>query len=239
MHLKSITPLWLAALFGASIGTAMAQDNNDPRDIYGVYLSERAETPCGRATALSTNDKCPIKQMAVDLKFAADEDPLLDPGLQCEPARLVRLFTWFPRPMEIIKGDNEIIFRYENMGVVRTIHMDGMPRPPEDWKSIHGFSIGEWQGNTLVIETTNLMDNYWVIPTSDETRTIERYRWNDDRSRLLLDVEVFDPVFYNDSFNLQPAAFEPQPDGYIGSYECSVQTESLFYGDDLDAFFGD
>ena len=235
---NAIWLLILAGLFSSPVVLG-ADDSNDARDIFGVYMSDRAETPCGRSASFGRKEGCPIKQFAIDAKLEADKDPTLDPGLRCEPARLVRLFTWFPRPVEIIRGDNEIVFRYENMGVIRTVHMDDHPAPPDEWKSIHGFSRGHWDGDTLVVETTNLLDNYWVIPTSDQTRTIERYRWNEDRSSLLFDVEVHDPEFYEQPFNLLPTEFTPQPDGFIGDYECSVQTESLFFGDDLDAFFGD
>ena len=224
----------LACLLALS-STAWSADG-DPRNIYGVYLSGRAETPCGRSTSFDRNADCPVNEAGIAAKLAADADPLSDPGLQCEPARLVRLFTWFPRPVEFIRGDDEIVLRYENMGVVRTVHMNDMPAPPAEWKSLHGFSRGHWDDDTLVVETTNLMENPFVIPTSDQTRTIERYRWNDDRSRLLLDVEVIDPGYYDHSFKLLPAEFEPQPNGFIGDYECTVQTEELFYGD-MDSFF--
>ncbi len=230
---------WFAAVAVLAAADSLAQASADARDIFGVYMSGRAETPCGRATEFARNDQCPVKPHAVEAKFAADADLQSDPGLRCEPARLVRLFTWFPRPVEIVRGYERIVFRYENMGVIRTIYMDDTPPPPADWKSIHGFSKGRWEGDTLVVETSNLMENYWVLPTSDETRTIERYRWNDSRTQLLLDVEVIDPKYYDHPFRLQPARFNPTPDGYIGDYDCVPQTESLFFGDDIDAFFGD
>ena len=234
--------LQLAALAGALLalfqpGTAMAQSDTSERDaLFGVYMSARAETPCGRGTPARDED-CPIKPVAIQAKVDMDKDPQADPGLQCEPARLVRMFTWFPRPMEFIKGDNEIIMRYENMGVIRTVHMNDQPAPPESWKSIHGFSRGHWEGNTLVIETTNLLGNWWVLPNSDKTRTIERYWLTEDGSGLNLQVQVFDDEYYDEPYFLEPAVFTHMPDGYIGDYECSVQTEDLFYGDDIDSFF--
>src|SRR4051812_36920640 len=63
-------------------------------------------------------------------------------------------------------------------GSERTIWMDGRVRPPEYAEhTFQGFSIGRWDGNTLIVTTTHLKTNYFRrngVPSSD-TRTLTEY----------------------------------------------------------------
>lgn len=191
-------------------------------DISGVYRSGRAETPCGRGANFGRNAQCPVN--AAGLAAYAGATPETDPGLEC-----------VARPMEIIQTDNKIILHYEYFDVWREVHLDRDTAPPETPHTLAGFSVGHWEGDTLVVETSHLVENIHTIPTSDQTTTLERYRWNDDRSLLLLDVEITDPVYYDGPFRLRTAEFMPNPEDYIAQFVCAPQTE-LFYGE-INALF--
>lgn len=60
-----------------------------------------------------------------------------------------------------------------------------------------GDSIGRWEGDTLVVETTNFNDRTWLdriaVPHSVEMRLLERFSLNDD-GQLRIDMRVEDPV---------------------------------------------
>jgi hypothetical protein len=57
---------------------------------------------------------------------------------------------------QIVQAPGYVMILVENNHVVRAIPIDGRPSPPADVRSWTGFSRGRWEGNTLVVETTNL-----------------------------------------------------------------------------------
>lgn len=202
-------------------------------DISGVYRSGRAETPCGRGEAFGPRPGCPVNE--VGMAAYARATPETDPGPVCIADGLSRQFTRLPRPVEIIQTADKVIIHYEFFDVWREIHLDRETPPPETPHTLDGLSVGRWEGDTLVVETSHLLENIHTIPTSDQMTAVERYRWNDDHSRLLLDVEITDPLYYDGPIRLATAEFTPNPGDYIAQFVCTNQNE-LFYGD-INTFF--
>src|SRR5260370_16881952 len=60
---------------------------------------------------------------------------------------------YMPYPFQITQGTNKIHMAYEFSNTARTIHLDKVAGPPDDtWM---GYSVGRWDGDTLVVEGTN------------------------------------------------------------------------------------
>ena len=83
---------------------------------------------------------------------------------------------------QIIQGPGHVVILYEMVHEARIVPMDGSPHPGAGVKSYMGDARGRWEGNTLVIETTNFLPNKTGIglngggtPTSDELRVTERF----------------------------------------------------------------
>ena len=97
-------------------------------------------------------------------------------------------------------GDDEVVMRFDNTGdhVVRTVHMDAA-HPANVQPSLHGHSIGRWEGETLVIDTIAFEPNPSGIglnvPASPSKHTVERLTLGADRTRLRYEVTVEDPVY--------------------------------------------
>jgi|SRR5688572_21878462 hypothetical protein len=102
------------------------------------------------------------------------------------------------RTIEI--GDDEVVLRFDNTGdhVVRTIHMDAA-HPPNVQPTLHGHSIGRWEGDTLVIDTIGFEPDpsgiALNVPASPGKHTVERLTLTEDRLRLRYEVTVEDPVY--------------------------------------------
>ena len=224
-------PVTVLLVLAAGLPIAQAQV-----DISGVYLAGRAETPCGRSTNFARSEACPINELGLARREAATAEN--DPGLDCIADGLSRHFTRLPRPVEIIQSDDEIIFHHEYFDVRRIIPIGGEPPRPDTPHTLHGYSLGRWEGEVLVIETSHLVENIHTIQTSPMTTTVERFQWNDDRTRLLLDVEIDDPVYYDGPVRLARAEYVPNPGDYIAEWFCSMDQRELFFGD-FDSFFDD
>ena len=65
-----------------------------------------------------------------------------------------------PLPHEIIQQEDRITILYEYEHQVRRIYMDGRGHPEDEYPTLMGHSVGWWDGDTLVVETTNAEDGY-------------------------------------------------------------------------------
>jgi hypothetical protein len=97
-------------------------------------------------------------------------------------------------------GDDEVVMRFDNTGdhVTRTIHM-GAEHPADVRPSLHGHSIGRWEGETLVIDTIGYEPNPsglgGNVPSSTRKHTVERLSLTADRTRLRYEITVEDPAY--------------------------------------------
>ena len=89
---------------------------------------------------------------------------------------------------------------YEAQGGVRQIFMDGRSLPGKDaepwW---YGYSIGHWDGDTLVVETNGFRDDVWLdvegSPLTNSGKMTERFR-RTNYGNLEIEVTVDDPKAY-------------------------------------------
>lgn len=115
---------------------------------------------------------------AMQAKF----DPISDPAVHCEDPGLVRQAAATPHPVRITQEADRVIFEYEEYGGRRVVYLDGR-QSSSDAPSKLGRSVGHYDGDTLVVESTGLLENYTSPlgnPLSNETTTVETYRRADD-----------------------------------------------------------
>jgi len=122
-----------------------------------------------------------------------------DPLGQCNPDGLARILM-FNRPVEFIQLPNRLIQFFQYHRVLREVWMDGrtLPETP-DVPRWYGYSVGRWEGDTLVVDSTGFDDRQWIdnlgYPYSDEMRLQERYR-RTDHDHIEMVVIVNDPKYY-------------------------------------------
>jgi hypothetical protein len=124
-----------------------------------------------------------------------------NPDAHCLPIGLTQLHN-HPQPRKIIQTDKLILILYEANGGIRQIFLDGrpLPKPSDDvqpwW---YGYSIGKWDGDTLVVETTGFRDDGWLdvngAPLTDKAKMTERIR-RVDYGSMEIEVTVDDPKAY-------------------------------------------
>jgi hypothetical protein len=91
----------------------------------------------------------------------------------------------------------------------RVIHLDGRQHPENGERMLHGHSIGHWEGDTLVVDTTLFADHReglaFGIPSGASKHLVERFSLNADRRHL--DYEAW----LEDSEHLEaPVSFTSQ-----------------------------
>ena len=102
-------------------------------------------------------------------------------------------------PIAMIQMPTAIYMISGFMNSIRIIYLDGRPHTDPDVvvRSFNGESIGHWEGDTLVVDTRNFVDDHhWIdtgIPASDEFRMIERMRLIDKGANLEIEYTATDP----------------------------------------------
>ena len=105
--------------------------------------------------------------------------------------------------MEIIQRPEQITIIYEAHSETRRVYFGNRNAPEKDRvPGRNGYSSGHWEGDTLVVETDNLVDQVDQRTTShsDQATIVERYSLDgkDEQGRRILKAEMTmtDPVFY-------------------------------------------
>jgi hypothetical protein len=129
-----------------------------------------------------------------------------NPDAHCLPMGLMQ-FHEHPQPRKMIQTPDVLVILYEGNAGVRQIFTDGRPLPsnePQPWW--YGYSVGRWEGDTLVVETTGVRDGGWHdidgSPQTDAVKYTERFR-RLNYGTLKIDVTVDDPKAYTAPFTVR------------------------------------
>ncbi len=148
----------------------------------------------------------------------ADWDPLDNFTTRCEPEGMPRLMM-NPHPFEFVDEGGEIRLRSELYDIDRIIHMGEATAPEEVPPSSLGYSVGRWEGGSLVVETTRVnwpwLDNSGT-PQSQAVEFVERFTVSADQTRLDYQLTVTDPAAFT-----EPAVYDRYWLALVGS---SIQT---------------
>lgn len=121
-----------------------------------------------------------------------------DYALRCVAVGLPRLFG-SPYNMDIADAGSHYVFVYVEFNTPRRIWMDGRQAPADIAATSNGFSVGRWDGDELVIETTHLqpgwLDGSGLPMSGDGTRIVERYEFSDDRLSISRTMTIHDPYY--------------------------------------------
>lgn len=135
-----------------------------------------------------------------------------------------------PFPFEIYQTPQLIVFKYEYFDQVRLIFMDGRQHPPADAPhSKVGHSVGHWEGDELVIDTTHLESATITnngLDHSDDVHLVERYKLGAD-GKSLTATQWFEDAQVLDNNGARFIHWRKQPGNYVFPYDCdpSLATE--------------
>jgi len=101
--------------------------------------------------------------------------------------------------------EDRAILRNEYFDVTRTVYMDGRGHPEDGERTNEGHSIGWWEDDVLVVDTTLFADhvsgNGRGVPSGAQKHLVERYSLNEDGSRAIIEVFLEDPEFLAEPFS--------------------------------------
>lgn len=104
-----------------------------------------------------------------------------------------------PSAVIVDVGETEVRFRLDVMGAERIVHLDRTEHPADLEPSLHGHSIGRWEGNSLVVDTIGFEahpDGYsFDLPSSAAKHIVERFTLTADRKHIDYEAIVEDPEY--------------------------------------------
>jgi len=148
--------------------------------------------------ASDPNDPTPFQPWARTLVIQRmDNFGKDDPRARCLPEPGPRMWASF-QMQKIIHTADSLTILHEYMGQYRQIFLDGRPLPTDPEPTFKGYSVGKWEGDTLVVETIGYKESRLDgqgRPLTEQARTIERIR-RVNYGTLEVDMTIDDPKAY-------------------------------------------
>jgi len=194
----------------SNVAAAMASADGIFR-VWSTNMTDRAAFPMFKG-GYPANDAAKA--------VAAAWDPLDNELLHCG-TKGMPLIMITPAPIEFVQDGDRILLRMEEYDSLRTIHLDAAALPPGELSQM-GFSRGRFEGETLVVETSGIRAQTFDpegVPQSAQIRLLERFTPNADYTRLDYRIQVTDPVYFTEPFELS-RYFVWKPEMTVEAYDC-------------------
>jgi len=181
-------------LFGAGVN-AFVEPGDDPRTFSKYFLNILADFKPAEA---------PIRPEAAELarKNGASGN---NPVLRCLPLSLPGADILSYAPFKIVQTPGLIVVMYEVDNSRRQIYTDGRKLPADPQPAWLGYSVGKWEGDTLVVDTAGFNDKSWLDafghPHSEALRVEERFHRR-DFGHMDFQATVDDPKMYTKPFTI-------------------------------------
>jgi hypothetical protein len=224
--LRFSVPVMLLAL-GVLAAGAVSAAGSAPVDLTGVWM------PTALGPDGNRNRTWPAKppfvtavQVANDAyRIRADANPEeYDNARSCLPYIMPRPMLLVAQyPLEIVQTDARVTMIFELHNDVRRIYLDGRSPPTGLRPTWMGYSVGHWEGETLVVRTTSVRDGTIDQPHGPNMTLTERLRLikdKDGKPMLEDEITVDDPATYSAPFTVRNF-FRQRAGVEIGEYFCS------------------
>jgi hypothetical protein len=149
------------------------------------------------------------------VKELTDDQINVDPAFHCGPPGIVRIGP----PQRIIQSAREIVILYDDLNgnFYRVVPIDGRRHRAGIGPSSLGDSVGRWEGETLVIEVRNILEDTWLgdngLFHTENTKVTERLTRKGDT--LTWEAIVENPDVFVEPWKVTPRALTVMPDAEI------------------------
>ena len=155
-------------------------------------------------------NKPPYKpELMEKVQLLSDKRQFNDPSFYCKPLGVPRMGP----PSQIVQTPGLVVLLYQGRNTFRTIPTDGRPHNPDsDW-TWNGDSVGRWDGETFVIDSTKLVEDSWLGADgwfhSNKMHVVERLSRKGDTVTWSATVE--DPGVFTKPWEMTPRTLRLNP----------------------------
>jgi hypothetical protein len=177
-------------------------------------------------------DEIPYRPEALEKKKENQENWLArDPEIRCYLPGVPRA-TYMPFPFQIFQSEKAFFIAYEYAGAVRNIYLND-PGPPQvdSWM---GQSVGRWEGDTFVVDTTGFNDQTWFDRAgnhhSEMLKVTERFTMTTPY-HIQYEATIEDPRTFTRPWKIRMPLYKHiNPDARLGQFKCVEFVTELMYG---------
>jgi len=174
-------------------------------------------------------DEAPLlPEAAAAFRQRAENFSAESPLSHCQPEGVPMAET-APGPFKIVQTPGLIVMLYERETTFRQIHTDGRKQLDDPQPAWFGYSVGHWDGDTSVIDTTGFNDRSWLDARghthSDALRLTERFH-RTGFGHMEVQIAVDDPKTYTRPFTIR-LSLELLPGSDLIEYFCSENERDL------------
>jgi hypothetical protein len=186
-----IVTAMLASSLGLQAVAASVQRTPDGKpDLSGVWSPEEVLSIRNKAEALLLNRQASQRKQDPDANCTLSGVPRIELG---------------PKPFKILQSPDEVVILYQAYTTFRQVFTDGRPLPEDPQPAWLGYSVGKWDGDTLVVETTGFNDLTWLdnagTPHSESLHVTERFHRR-DTGHLDIQITIDDPKTFSHPFTV-------------------------------------
>ena len=165
---------------------------------------------------------------AAEYKQRMDNRGKDDPNNFCLPSIIPEKIA-VTSPWKIVETPGLTLILYESRTIFRQIFTDGRPLPKDPNPTWQGYSVGRWDGDTFVVESTGFNGKGWLDtnghPVTDALHVTEKYR-RKDFGHMDVEVTIDDPKAYTKSWTIHENP-ELQPDTELIEYICEENNRDI------------
>lgn len=207
-------------------GTLVPLSQADDFGVGGVPAGQ-SEIPGARGTEAAAAARVPGSPAPASAVLALSDAGLVAMQALVDMPRALRscmtgsiISDWSGEPVNrITQSADTITLQYGFLGLERTIHLDLAEHPAALELSRSGHSIGRWEGDVLVVDTTGFLPGTLrgVTPHSEQLHVVERFSLDPGTQLLRREFTAEDPLFFTEAYTgsdvlaLSPVPYSPEP----------------------------
>lgn len=180
---------------------------------------------------LGSSGKWPVT--AKGREAMANVNPLATPQKDCLPLGEPAVM-FYPVANKVEVLDDRVVMHVDWYDTVRTIWLDGREHPPASETFLHGHSVGHWEGEALVVDSTNFAPNAigftMGLPSGEGKHLQERYELSDDGKQMIYSGVMSDPEYLSGPVEWS-GTWEYRPEMELANEQCDLETALKFLDD--------
>jgi len=201
-----------------ALATSLAGTWFAPLDSFRAYL--------GASNSWNLADEGKRAKAEFDIRDASYADciPVTAPTLMIYPVTTTVEIT-----------DDTVVFDVDWMASRRVVYLDGRNHPDDGEPTLHGHSIGHWEGETLVVDTVQYAAHTegmtLALPSGASKHTVERFSLAEDGRHMNYDVVLDDPEYLQEPV-LYSSQLEYRPDLAPTGLACDLDVARRYLTDE-------
>jgi hypothetical protein len=180
----------------------LSQAEGTPAEAPAAGGSRRGTAPLVAPEAASRLFIGSVELTAAGREAAAAARTEANPAMRCEPISIVMDWSYDAPVNRITQNDDEIVLEYGKFDYARTIHLDTREHPVGTAPSLTGHSIGRWENDVLIVDTTGIRAGSLTrgLYNSEQLHLVERFSLDFETMALTREFVASDPLYFAEPY---------------------------------------